>query len=166
MQPDSLHPCPGCGALLPESDGPVHKYMESSPACWAAFGQVLAREYSTLALQAVHRLSVDAYAIQHPGGSSRQAIQSVGLHLVRLCLLLERGLPAEYANAAMLRAARTKSNMFHLVRTASLGDITVVDVLAAEGEVAHSDTVRGWADSAWHAWSEHHPTARRWADAA
>ncbi|MDZ7628938.1 MAG: DUF5946 family protein [Parvularculaceae bacterium] len=37
----------------------------------------------------MHRLSVDAYAVQHPGGASRQAIQSVGLHLARLYIQLE-----------------------------------------------------------------------------
>lgn len=74
----SLSPCPGCGVRLPESDGPVHAYLESSPACWAAYGQVLAREYGTPALMDVHRLSVDACAVQHPGGHSRQAIRTVG----------------------------------------------------------------------------------------
>ena len=32
--------------------------MESSPACWAAYGEVLAREYSDPAYFQVHRLSV------------------------------------------------------------------------------------------------------------
>ena len=159
-------PCPGCRVSLPEIEGPVHEYMESSPACWAAYGQVLEREYTTPDLQAVHRLSVDTYAVQHPGGSSRQAIQSVGVHLVRLYFFLERGLSAEHANAAMLRVGKIKASMFRLDRPASLGDVTVVDVLAAESVSAHAEAVRRWAASAWHAWREHHATVRQWASMA
>lgn len=166
MQKSDLHPCIGCGALLPHLDGPVHDYMESSPACWDSYGRVLALEYSTPGLYSVHRLTVDSYAVQHPGGASRQAIQSVGLHLVRLCLFLERELTAEEANDAMLAAGKTKGNMIHLSRPESLGEVTVVDVLTAKDHLAHKDAVRKWARSAWQAWSEHHPTVREWADAS
>ncbi len=159
-------PCPGCGAHFAETDGPVHAYMTSSPACWAAYGAVLAREYSDAVYADVHRLGVDAYAVQHPGGRSRQAIQSVGLHLVRLCLFLERNLTAADANAAMLRAGKAKHEHVWLERPASLGAITVANVLAAEGVDAHNAMVRAWAESAWAAWYAHHPIVRRWADAA
>lgn len=154
--------CPGCGAVFPEIDGPVHEYMESSPACWRAFGEVLAREYGDARLYRVHRLSVDSYAVQHPGGDSRQAVQSVGVHLARLCLLLERGLSPEQANDAMLRIARAKSSMFKLVRPPFLGAITVADVLAARGVEQHVEAVMAWARSAWDAWSEQHESVRRW----
>ncbi len=161
----SLLECPGCGGRFAPFDGPVHAYMESSPGCWQAFGQVLAREYGNPGLFAVHRLSVDAYAVQHPGGDSRQAIQSVGVHLVRLCLFLERGLTAEAANDAMLRVAKAKAAMTWLARPASLGAVTVADVVAATDAPAHADLVRRWARAAWDAWATHHDLVRRWADA-
>jgi hypothetical protein len=140
--------------------------MESSPACWQAFGEVMAREYGNAALMQTHRLSVDAYAVHHPGGDSRQAIQSVGVHLVRLCMFLERGLTPEAANDAMLRAGKQKAKMFKLARPANLGAVTVQDVLATHSEEAHVETVRRWAQSVWQAWSDHHATIRMWADAA
>jgi Family of unknown function (DUF5946) len=161
-----LDPCPGCGARFAPVDGPVHEYMDSSPACWHAFGLVLAREYETPALQSVHRLSVDSYAVQHPGGTSRQAVQSVGVHLARLCLFLEHGLSAEDANAAMLRVGKTKAEMVPLSRPASLGAVTVADVVAADDATRHIETVHRWARSAWLAWFEHHETVRRWATPA
>lgn len=80
--------CPGCGVELPAFAGPVHRYMESSPSCWVAYGEVLARECSDPALMAAHRLTVDAYAVQHPGRPSPQSIQSVALHLISLCVVL------------------------------------------------------------------------------
>lgn len=158
--------CPGCGALFDPFEGPVHAYMESSAGCWNAFGQVMAREYGNDSAFATHRLSVDAYAVQHPGGDSRQAIQSVGVHLVRLCMFLERGLTPEAANEAMLRAGRTKARMFKLARPQGLGSVTVADVISAQGDEAHVAMVRQWARAAWEAWSPHHETVRKWADDA
>jgi hypothetical protein len=111
MNPARMLTCIGCGGRFADLDGPVHEYMESSPGCWAAFGNVLARECEDRSLFPVHRLSVDAYAVQHPGGSSRKAIQSVGMHLSRLCMVFERGLSPEDANAAMLRVGRNKATI-------------------------------------------------------
>jgi hypothetical protein len=101
--------CMWCKAKLPAIVGATHEYMESTPSYWAAFGRVIAKEYSDQQFFAVHRLTVDAYAVQHPGKQSRQSIQSVGVHLVRLCLFLEHGLEPEKANDAMLAAAKLKS---------------------------------------------------------
>lgn len=154
--------CPGCGASFANIDGPTHPYMESSPGCWAAFGEVLAREYSNPALRDIHRLSVDAYAIQHPGRPSRQSIQSVGLHLVRLLLQLERGLPAERANAAMLELGRHKTTFRWLEPPASLGAITVANVLPCASTDEHRVAVRQWAHAALSAWSAHRSTLERW----
>lgn len=163
--PDVLEVCPSCRGRFASAEGPLHPYMHSSPGCWAAFGQVLAREYSNPALSQVHRLSVDAYAVQHPGDHSRQAIQSVGLHLVRLCLLIERGLPPARANDAMLRAARHKEQFTWLERPENFGSITVADVVTATAPESHAAAVRAWANEAWRAWAPHHLTARCWADA-
>ena len=157
--------CPGCGVSLPALEGPVHRYMTSSPACWHAFGLVLAREYASPEYFDVHRLSVDAYAVQHPGDDSRQAIQSVGLHLVRLYLFLERGLSPARANDAMLKAARRKASYVWLPRPPTMGSVTVREVLAAQDVDEHKAAVHAWARAAWDAWSLHHVLVRRWADA-
>jgi hypothetical protein len=157
----NLIKCPGCGGSFPDIDGPTHRYMESSPGCWAAYGEVLAREYSDPAYMAVHRLSVDTYAIQHPGRPSRQSIQSVGLHLSRLCLFIEGGLAAERANDAMLAAARFKQSMVWLEPPASFGDITVARVVTATTVDAHVAAVSDWARAAWQAWAPHHSVIQR-----
>lgn len=156
--------CPGCGVQLPLIIGPTHPYMEASPACWQAYGVVLAREYSHWELADIHRLSVDAYAVQHPGGTSRQAIQSVGFHLIRLCLALERGLAPERANDAMLKVSKRKATYIHLARPPSLGSVTLLDVYRTYTLDQHRVVVRGWAQSAWQAWECHHAQVRRWAD--
>jgi len=158
-----LEKCLGCGAEFPPSQGATHPYMLSSAGCWAAFGAVLAREYSDRGLFAVHRLSVDAYAVQHPGKqSSRPALQSVGLHLARLTLQLERGLSPERANAAMLQLAEYKARFHWLEPPTSRGTITVAQVAPVVDPAAHEAAVRAWARSALDAWQAHRPIIERW----
>ncbi len=71
-----LKPCVGCGALVLDIEGPTHRYLGVLPGCWALYGEVLKREYSDHREWLVHRLTVDAYAVQHQGESSPQTIQS------------------------------------------------------------------------------------------
>jgi len=155
--------CFACGGRFADIDGPTHRYMDSTPGCWAAFGRVLEREYSDTRYFGVHRLTVDTYAVQHPGQPSAQSIQSVGVHLIRLHLFLERGLSAEQANDAMLDAARFKKSFVRLEPPLHYA-MTVADVFAASAPEQHQQLVRAWAQSAWQAWSAHHDVVRQWAE--
>ena len=157
--------CMWCKGNFPDEPGPTHEYMESTPGCWASFGRVLAREYEDQRYFAIHRLTVDAYAVQHPGVSSRQSIQSVGVHLVRLCLFHERSLAPDKANDAMLVAAQHKAQFHWLEPPLDLGPLTIADVDSAAGIEEHVSMVRRWAAQMWEAWSQHHATVRSWADA-
>ena len=154
--------CIGCGGLVPRMEGPTHRYLESSPGCWHVYGEVLSREYTDPAFAALHRLTVDSYAVQHPGRPSPQSIQSVCVHLMSLCLVLERGVDVGYATRAMQAAVREKNRFVWLTPPPSLGAVTVVDVAAASTPAQHNPKVRIWAESAWSAWAEHHATVRGW----
>jgi hypothetical protein len=161
--PPGLVPCVGCGGLFPDVSGPTHPYLESSPGCAATCAEVFACHYEDMPLYGdVYRLANDAYAVQHPGGRSRQAIQSVGIHLVRLCLVLEYGLPPERANDAALAAARRKREFVWLERPADMGRITVADFRQPLSGAEHKALLRAWAGAAWEAWSGHHATVRGW----
>ena len=161
--PLSTETCKWCKAELPTVSGPTHAYMESTPSCWAAFGRVLAKEYSGREFFAIHRLTVDAYAVQHPGQPSRQSIQSVGVHLVRLCLFLEHDLAPEKANDAMLGAAKHKADYHWLEPPPDLGRLTAADVDAATTSAQHMNLVRQWAEQMWQVWSPHRDVVRAWA---
>lgn len=155
--------CPECGGLFPDVPGPTHRYMSSSAGCFAAFGEVLAREYSDLELMESHRYSVDAYAVQHPGEPSPQSIKSVGVHLVRLCLLFEHDLDMKRANDAMLSLNAIKNEFWWLSPPPTRGDVTVADLLSAKTSKEHKPLQQQWARSAWEAWTPHHETVRAWA---
>lgn len=154
--------CPGCGASLPPVEGPVHDYMTSSPACWAAFGAVLAREYETPALMRIHRITVDTWAVQHPGDGSRRAIQSVGLHLARLMHALEHGVEGAAANDVMLGMGRAKATLPPLPPRPRY-TVTVADVVGATDPDAHAVAVMRWARATWQDWHDQQDFIREWA---
>lgn len=157
-----LKPCISCKALVDDIEGPTHRYMESSPGCWAAYGQILAREYSDVTFAKNHRLTVDAYAIQHPGQPSPQSIQSVCLHLVSLQLVLERNVDQSTATGILPRLAARKDMFNWLEPPDTLGEFTVTNVLAATSAMEHREAVVDWAKSVWRAWETHHHAVREW----
>jgi hypothetical protein len=159
-------PCPGCRGLFPDTDGPTHAYLGASPGCWAVYCHILAKEYGEYGYPDVHRLTVDAYAVQHPGEPSRRSIQSVAVHLVSLYFVLERGLNAQMATNAIREALKHNERFVWLTPPVSPGTLTVLDVVRAENPDAHNAVVERWARCVWAAWDVHHATVRGWADAA
>lgn len=132
---------------------------------------MLAREYSDQERWPVHRMTVDTYAVQHPGTPSPQSIQSVAIHLVRLHLALERGLEPAAANAVMQRAAGDGGKPSPLAGHTRWLDppaalqqtVTAVDVHRAADAAEHRAAVERWAAAVWDAWRDHHAVVREWA---
>lgn len=157
--------CPGCGDLfLPLPGGDTHAYLESVPGCWAAFSDVLAREFGDPAYGWIHRHTVDAYAAQHPGVDGRRQRQSVAIHLIGLCQWLEHGLDAARIVAAT--GPLTHRDTWPRLAPPTTYRLTILDVLRAQSAEEHASLVRAWAESVWEAWSEHHPRVREWATAS
>jgi hypothetical protein len=149
--------------ILPEITGPTHAYIGSSPACWAMYGEVLAREYAGPGLfQAVHRLTVDTYAVQHPGQESARSIQSVAVHLMSLCTLFEEDADAECALGMIREGVKAKGRYTWLVPPPNLGALTVADVWKATESSGREKSVREWASSVWAAWAPYHGVVRGW----
>jgi CTP:molybdopterin cytidylyltransferase MocA len=164
---DAIAPaCPGCGERIPAQEGaPTHEYIGASPGCWASFSELVAREFGDPGFGAVHRHTVDVYAVQHPGVDGRRQRQSVAVHLIALCQWLEHGMTAQQLNPMTQALASERRDWPWLDPPASY-DMTVVDVLRATDGEEHRRLVRAWAASVWHAWSAHHERVRRWADEA
>ena len=157
-------PCPGCGArYLPQIVDEMHPYIGASPACWATFGELLAREFGgNVTFGRIHRQSVDVYAVQHPGTDDRRQRQSVAIHLIGLCHWLEHGIEFDQLTAITQRLANDDRAWPWLVAPVGY-PMTVGDVLVARGGPEHVRLVTRWAETTWDAWSAHHDTVRAWA---
>lgn len=155
--------CVGCGAVVPDIDGPVHRYIGASPGCWAVYCDVLAREYGELRNPPWHRLTVDAYAAQHPGLESRRSIQSVAVHLISLHLVFNERLDPSYVTRRLAAIVGEAGSYRWLEPPTFSQSSTVLDVAATATASDHERAVKQWARDVWAAWSEHHATIRAWA---
>lgn len=152
--------CVGCHGVVPDVDGPIHRYMTAAPGCWRAYTELLG---GGLPPSPAAGLLVDAYAITHPGVPGPQATPSVWIHLLTLCFVLERRWPVEQG----VRLRRAGADAFRgwpwLTPPASMGDVGAIDLSralqAGDGQRA-IELTRRWVDGAWSAWSVHHPTVR------
>jgi hypothetical protein len=148
-------PCVGCGALVRDFDGPTHRYIGASPGCWAIYTELGA---GGLPATLLSPMSVDAYAVQHPGTPGTQSTPSVWVHLITLHLILEAGWPTSQAIRLRAAGADAFDGWPWLEPPASMGGVTVVDVVeAAEGDASVIDR---WVRGAWDAWREQHQTVR------
>lgn len=126
--------------------------MLSTAGCWSSYSDLLAREYENPVLfGSVHRLTVDAYALQHPGDvSDRRAIQSVWVHYAALHLAFEHKRPLADIPPVMQKLA---GGYFPPLPTIpAYFAVTHVDVIAGPVE-NHAALVRDWAHCAYDAWS-------------
>jgi hypothetical protein len=158
--------CHGCGAQVPDlpETRARAEYVGSAAGCWQLYTELLAREYSDIRHAPAHQLTVDTYMIQHPGVPDRRSAQSVAVHLVGLCLMLERGRTALELPRLRKRFVELHPQFPWLAPPASPGELTVVDLLGATSPEEHRALVDRWARSTWQAWSVHHEQVRAWAD--
>ena len=152
--------CPGCGLVAPAQDGPTHRYMVSSAACWATFCELVAADYSSPERMQCHQLVVDAYAAQHPGDGERQQVQSVGLHLMTLCLFLERD--ADPSHGPALHRSMVRRPTFRRLERTGPGDLTVTHVPTDGPIEAARAAAYEWARAVWATYEPAWPTVREW----
>jgi hypothetical protein len=161
----NLMQCFSCRAIVPDVEGPTHRYMTSSPGCWKLYGELLARDYSDYYDSDTHGLTVDAYAVTHPGEPQRVTIQSVNIHLLRLYLRLEKGVPGYRAPAVLRKIVENEelvSGLTWLEPPSFEHTTNVTDVLEARDFEEHRKLVHAWAESAWETWkTAHHETIER-----
>lgn len=166
MKQRALETWTGCGVALPAVLGSSHAYIGSSASCWAAYGEVLAKEYANADLMKVHRLTVDAYAAQHPGVPGLRSAQSVWVHLGGLYLTVERRLSCDFARQVMGKMTGQAESFEWLPPPEHRGNCRITDVLTAEGLTSYQATVFTWAEEVWRAWAPHHRVIIEAADRA
>ena len=151
-----MRPCPQCGAVVPEVEGPVHRYVPSSPGCWMTFGRVQAEGAGS---PVARRLILDAYMAQHPGdGSDRRDRQSVFIHLTGLCAVLEQGMAPADVTELHRRLVADRRQDFPVLSRSGNGELTVLHV----AEAKHVNRrAREWAQAVWATYAAHHPVIRQ-----
>lgn len=163
MPAGHLHPCPGCGARVAASDGPTSPTLGASAGCWAVYQEVVARELGEFRHPEIHRVTVDAYAAQHPGEPSRKSIQALAAHLIGLYLVVEKGVPARFASEGIQQAVDSPLTFTWIEPPPKRGAPTILDVRGATHLAEHTRRVETWARAVWETWTPHHETVRRWA---
>ncbi|MFN8457122.1 MAG: DUF5946 family protein [Anaerolineae bacterium] len=153
--------CPDCGARLPKIEGPTHRYIGASPACWAIFTALFNAGEPPLAPAPMNALIGDAYAAQHPGMPSPQAIQSVAVHVLTLYAVLEKGVSPEKALWVRQRALRerggSKRERFKwLTPPLFSGSLTVADIVSLSTPQARAEQAKQYVESVWRRWAQLH----------
>ena len=158
--------CPGCGVVLPPNEGPRHAYLGASAECWQLYGRLASPSSTAPDALRLRRLIADAYAAQHPGVPQLRSVQSIAVHLMDLCLLLERGGAGPRAAPEPGERPRRKALDLHwLEPPETRGVMTAADALRTGGAESRAVRVEAWATEVWSAWEAHHPTVRAWVDA-
>jgi uncharacterized protein DUF5946 len=140
--------CPDCGAPLGGRDG-----------CRERFHTLSVRASTDPSYARLHRLAVDAYALQHSDEYCRSA-KSLTAHLTGVCAMMERDHEVSRINDAVQRWLSRNPVLERPAPPTSRGSFTVADL----GD--DPSGVRAWAASAWEAWTEHHAVARSWIEMA
>jgi len=148
--------CPECGA----------RGVGGRDGCNTIFQEVVGREFSQVELFRVHRLTVDAYSLQHPG-QYMKSNKSAAAHLVGMCWSLE-GDGGPGVSRALSGWLDGTPQIPDLPRAPGgrRGSRTVVDVYLAETSEGHLAAVEDWAADVWAAWGPYHDVARRLLEAA
>lgn len=157
---DGSAECPGCGLLLDVEHGPTHRYMTASPACWRYFSELLATCYSEADRLSFRQVIVDAYAAQHPGEGRREQVQSVGIHLMTLCLFLEHEVDPSRGSELHRRMIRRPT--FHRILPKESTRVTVRHV-PLDGPAGNArNRAFEWSRAVWTLYSDDHETVRSW----
>ena len=150
--------CVACG-FAGDQAGVTHAYMSFSPACWARYGEILAREFNVVGYFNAHRLLVDAACGQHSVGEDRRARQSLHIHLAALMLHFEDGV-AEAEIVAFLRSAAGERDFAPLEMPMRNRTVTLAGVYGAVDAAQHRVEVEKYARAVFDAWAVHHPVFR------
>lgn len=156
-------PCPGCGALLAPLDGPTHRYIGASPACWALYTALQSAGEPPLAPAPANALLVDAYAAHHPGIPSPPAIQSVAVHLLTLHGIFAHGLGIDQALWIRREALQERSGSRHgrytWLEPPDFSAVpTIAEVVSEPTPIARTAALGHYIKAVYQAWIAAHGT--------
>ncbi len=143
--------CEDCGALA----------AEGKTDCLKLFEETIAREFSDYRYGKIHRLTVDAYSLQHPDDYMRSG-KSFAAHLTGICAALENDEDALALNQTVQKWLSTNPKIDKPVQIPERrGNLTIAYIQSAVDADEYGKRVREWVQDVWSAWSEHHALAKQ-----
>jgi hypothetical protein len=138
--------------------------IASKQECKDFFETILAKEFSDYRYGKIHRLTVDAYCLQHPNVYMISA-KSFAAHLVGMCCAME------YENDSdLLRALQKwlngKKSLEKPEMLKQFGNLNISHLAAATNPIEHSKLVREWAEAVWKDYAVYHDLAKDWIEKA
>ena len=106
----------------------------------------------------VHQHVVDAWTAQHADAATKPI--AVAFALIGLCLHIERGLTGREVQLAHMKLARQRKDWPAFELPARRGEVTVRDVLLAEGPEERDVAIDEWCACVWSAYSSSHAAVR------
>lgn len=138
---------------------------EGKAGCLKLFEEVIAREFSDYRYGKIHRLTVDAYSLQHPARYMRSG-KSFAAHLTGIYAALETE-DAAAINKTMRKWLNSNPKIEKPARLPEhWRNLTIAFIYSAACADEHNRRVREWAQEVWSAWSEHHALAKQLIDEA
>jgi hypothetical protein len=150
--------CPGCFAEIEELDGPRHRYIDASPACWDVYTRLMAGD-PPIGSSLRRSLLVDAYAVQHPGGDTPQATQSVAVHLVALEAVLGAGMDSGLAiqiRVAAVEVGRQCAGYPRLEPVPESWELTVAAISGRGSPGERGEITDRYVRTVWETWKGLH----------
>jgi len=151
--------CPGCGLNLPSLGLEPDPRANASGECRALMNEL---SYYTLAHEDrafIHQHLVDAYGAQHV----RQSKSTIGaaFAIAGLYLAVEKGFTGRQVQKMHMLMASKSKEWPRFDPPASLGSLTVADVLKVEPGPDRDKQLMRWCESVWAAWSAEHQRVRQ-----
>jgi hypothetical protein len=126
--------------------------------CQEIFETILTKEYSDFRYAKVHRLTVDAYCLQHPE-IYMVSPKSFAAHLTGMCCAMDYG-----NDPHLLRILQQwlngKKQLEKPPIPAHFGSLTISHVANAKDGAEHAKLVNEWAAEVWKAYAVYHDLAK------
>jgi hypothetical protein len=126
--------------------------------CQEIFETILAKEYSDFRYAKVHRLTVDAYCLQHPD-IYMVSPKSFAAHLTGMCCAMAYG-NDPHLRRILQQWLNGKKQLEKPPMLAHLGSLTISHVANAKDGAEHAKLVKEWAAEVWNAYAIYHDLAK------
>lgn len=134
--------------------------ITSKQKCQEYFDTVLAREFSDAGYWKAHRLTVDAYSLQHPD-KHMISPKSFAAHLAGMCIAMEfDNNPHLFRRLQQWLDGEKKLEKPDLLD--DVGDLTIAHVMSAKHAEEHLRLVKEWAEDVWNTYAVYHDLAKQW----